>query len=656
MSLTFSAQNAEVLTFSDESGNYIRWQGYAEADLVGYNVYRSTDGNNWTKQNDAPITPLLSSAALESELGYKANLFYALLGKESTEGNVSVADLSKVRKDADSRSFFEAMCLVNPEFGNALGEIYHDQTAVSTVAYYYEVKVVTGSGEKAHSKQVIQVAMPESIPAVEGLVAGVAHESVELRWDKLSEAMKAGDVVSYNVYRSTSEDAGYQLVNGYNQLSVDASVGGKSIMQEGENFVDKFLSNGTPYYYHVKAINAFGIEGPASITLRVVPNDFEKPIPPTQLESERLGGIVKLTWSSINDEEDSYNLYASGSRTSSFKPRAKISATARKSGYLLDDITAGEEQYVYLTAVSATGVESDPSDTLRIFTPDTKPPAPPTNVKVSQVDGALKITWTASRDNDVDGYFVERTGDDEFVQRFQLNKDLIKGTSYIDELDEKSQREYGYVVIAVDRGFNKSKPSEMAKGRMPDIVPPHPSIITGVEVEDGTAHITWTRCIDSDFSAYTLMMASSEEGPFDEAAQVAENSTKWELGEDGDYFFYVKTMDEAINFSEPSNVIKIEFERRKTPDAPADGTVEVQGNGLLVKWEAVTHEGVNGYVVTRKNLSSGKLISVAELGEAFLEFFDVYADPTIDYEYTIKTYDEQWRMSKPLRLQYEAEE
>src|SRR5205807_2256998 len=126
----------------------------------------------------------------------------------------------------------------------------------------------------------------QPIPAVPaGLKATGGNAQVVLSWSAASGA------TSYDVYRSAT--SGGEGATPY-KSGITAT-----------SFTDTGLTNGTPYYYQVSAVNSSG-ESAGSAEVSATPHAI--PAAPTGLNATPGNTQVTLTWSSVSGAT-SYNLY-----------------------------------------------------------------------------------------------------------------------------------------------------------------------------------------------------------------------------------------------------------------------------------------------------------------------------------------------------------
>ena len=170
------------------------------------------------------------------------------------------------------------------------------------------------------------------VTAPTGVTATVGDAQVTLAWTAVSGA------TSYNIYWSFSS-------------GVTTSSGTK-ITNASSPYVQTGLTNGTPYYYVITAVNAIG-ESPASAQVSATPTiTVTAPVAPTGVSATAGNNQVTLTWTAVSGAT-SYNIYWSLSSGVTTSTGTKI--TNASSPYVQTGLTNGTPYYYVITAVNAIG-------------------------------------------------------------------------------------------------------------------------------------------------------------------------------------------------------------------------------------------------------------------------------------------------------------
>jgi hypothetical protein len=121
------------------------------------------------------------------------------------------------------------------QIGAPTATSYSDTSVTNGTPYYYVVSAVNSAGESANSTEVSGTPIaPPAAPT--GLTATAGNQQVSLAWTPSTGA------ASYNVKRGTVSGGPYTTVNSPTTASYN----------------DTGLTNGTPYYYVVSAVNSSG--------------------------------------------------------------------------------------------------------------------------------------------------------------------------------------------------------------------------------------------------------------------------------------------------------------------------------------------------------------------------------------------------------------
>ena len=297
--------------------------------------------------------------------------------------------------------------------------------------YYFTVKAVTssvsainraGNGETEGQASCEVSATPLTVPgAPAGLTANPGDQQVNLSWS--APASDGGSpVTGYDVYQGTSPGGETGTpVNGSLVTSTSYPVTG--------------LTNGTTYYFTVKAVNAQGL-GAAPGEVLAVP--VTVPGAPAGLTAAPGDAKLTLAWSAPTSDGGSpvtgYNVYYATS-PADFKWAAGVTGTA----LALVGLVNGTPYYVRVTAVNKLG-ESQPSSVV-LATPVTVPAAPAGLTAVAD-NAQVTLKWdTPASDggSPVTGYDVYVGTTAHFSGRAPLAKvtgnavtvtGLVNGTTY----------------------------------------------------------------------------------------------------------------------------------------------------------------------------------------------------------------------------------
>ena len=166
-----------------------------------------------------------------------------------------------------------------------------------------------------------------------GLQATAGNAQISLTWNASSGA------TSYNVKRSTTNGGPYATI---------ASPATPSYTSTG-------LTNGTPYYYVVTAVNSAGESNPSSQATATPIASVTIPPTPTGLQATAGNAQITLTWNASSGAT-SYNVKLS---TTNGGPYTTI-ASPTAASYTNTSLTNGTPYYYVVTAVNSAG-ESNPS-------------------------------------------------------------------------------------------------------------------------------------------------------------------------------------------------------------------------------------------------------------------------------------------------------
>ncbi len=210
-----------------------------------------------------------------------------------------------------------------------------------------------------------------AVPTVPGAptnVAAIPSDSMAtVSWSAVSGA------TSYNIY--------YDTVPG-----VTKSTGTKIANATSPNDIAA-LTNGTPYYFVVTAVNSIGESNEsAEVTATPVPI----PAKPTGASATPGDGQATITWTPVTDAT-SYNIYYS--TTSPVTKASGIKIENVTSPYVVTPLTNGTEYFFVVTALNAAGEGVESSEKSAIPAAGVLPPSSPNGVSATAGVQLVTIVW-----------------------------------------------------------------------------------------------------------------------------------------------------------------------------------------------------------------------------------------------------------------------
>ncbi|WP_123042053.1 DUF4832 domain-containing protein [Cohnella candidum] len=199
----------------------------------------------------------------------------------------------------------------------------------------YSVRLAnTGTWDAAKGYNVLTNAVTVGTPTIPAapanLTASAGNAQVTLTWTASAGA------ATYSVFRSTTNGSGY----------VQAAAG-----ITGTSYTDTGLSNGTAYYYVVKAVNSAGSSGNSNQASATPNNNVTIPSAPTGLTATAGNAQVALTWTASSGAT-SYRVLRS---TTSGSGYSLIAGNVSGTTYTDAGVTNGTTYYYVVQAVNSAG-------------------------------------------------------------------------------------------------------------------------------------------------------------------------------------------------------------------------------------------------------------------------------------------------------------
>ncbi len=258
-----------------------------------------------------------------------------------------------------------------------------------------------------------------------GLGATAGNNQIALDWID-----NPPPVAGYNVWRAPVSGGQYSKIN--------------SALLTVSNYTDTGLTNGTPYFYVVRAQNSQGVESDNSSEVTAAPNGVDNTPPAAPVITSQPRKTKDSTPSTSGTAEPGTEIRVLVGATV-----IGITYTAPNGNWTLANpqaLTPDGPYQITARAKDSSLNESQLSNQIQV-TIDTSPPAAPTDIVTTAYSNCVDVEWRPSVSADVAGYKVERKTSSGSWTLLHVN--LVLGTRYRDSTAVNGTT-YLYRVIAVD--------------------------------------------------------------------------------------------------------------------------------------------------------------------------------------------------------------
>lgn len=272
------------------------------------------------------------------------------------------------------------------------------------------------------------------------------------------------------------------------------------------SYEDKNLRNYQRYTYRVRGINAFGERSRAAeIVAWAVDNTAPNSPTITRAEQFARDGVV-LTWEHPGSGDLKGFVVSRAANPKSGTPFTPLhqGVLTPDTRMFMDHGASDREAWYMVSAIDTSG---NSSESVRTFVQiiDSLPPSAPRNV-LATVDstGVVTLRWNSNAEDDIAGYRVlwANARDHEFSQ---LTPHIHADTVITHSITlNTSTPSVFYKVVAVDKRYMHSAPSEVIELRRPDILPPDAPVFTDMQVSDLDVRLRWARSGSEDVVAQHL--------------------------------------------------------------------------------------------------------------------------------------------------------
>ncbi|MEM7548839.1 MAG: hypothetical protein AAF363_04145 [Bacteroidota bacterium] len=598
----------------------------------GFNVYRRNDGQaDWQKLTDQPIQVGRNEAYLQENNEQAYGMLQMIKNTDYEEF-----------KSGFTKGIAALFAIKDPEFAEALGILFYDETAQNNLSYQYQVNRIQEGKET-------EVGVSELITSSEYTAKTAPHKieisrkpgANELNWPPNTERYFA-----FNIYRKTGGQNDWVKITDQPQAIQEITDENGKRGYPNPLFEDRNVTDSISYEYQVTTIDYFGQESDRSAIIFAEAVDFEAPFPPINLTAKADTFKVQLSWR-VQSSKDLYGFNIYRSLTSNGEWVKLNNAPLNKSSdSFSDDFGRPGGAYYWVASTDEAGNEN----VARIYVEvrDIIAPEPPVGLAAEIDTGLVRLTWNPSSDSDLMGYVIFRgvkKSDGNISSMILLNDVFLMESIFIDELPKNTSSEFVYAVSAVDTSFNYSMKSAVVEATLPDVTAPVKPIIKKVLSITEGLQIEWIPNVGKDLKGYDLYRSENETEFIKLNSELLETSILHFFDSNVlngvKYGYYLVAKDEAGNRSEPSNTFSKRY-LKTSGKQPLNGLsiiFQQENKCTELCWEPVNSPFIKGYIIYRgEGRSSLKPISSLQQETTFIDEINTTKGKV---RYQVKAYSEQ---------------
>ena len=365
-----------------------------------------------------------------------------------------------------------------------------------------------------------------------------------------------------------------------------------------ENIVipDSLPLNNKKYYYRMYGVTIFGEKGPYS---NIISGEGFRYLTANPSFNEYYSddkGDIHLNWDFNESEEElikCFELRHAISPSLGYVPIIKdINPKSR-------NITLKSNEpsnYFVLAAIPHKGKELV---SLPVFVQlvDSIPPSAPKGLK-GDIDknGIVTLTWDKNTESDIYGYRIFKRPSNE-GKMFKMNDVAISQNQFQDTISLTDLNRYVYYsVAAIDARYNQSELSDTLRLSKPDIIPPTSPALKSYKATNQGIKLEWISSTVEDAKLTIIYRSTKQElESFEKVKEISIDSTEWvdtntQYGLN--YFYILKTQDEALNLSEPTPLLCVRAKTQKQDTITLNLNHLPQGRLLTWKLPKEINNGV----------------------------------------------------------------
>jgi fibronectin type 3 domain-containing protein len=413
-----------------------------------------------------------------------------------------------------------------------------DDTAPLDTPLTYSVQAVDIIGTLSAPVTAPEVTLKDTTPpmAPQGVTAVDQKDGVLLVWKISPEA----NTDHYQVFRSGSEDSGYQLLSS------------APVPVSQPRFVDSRPVRGVVWYYKVTAVSRSGVASAMSAAAPIIPRKTTPPAAVTGLQFmvDSKKRTVSFTWDPVNEPDvKGYLVFRGDGRSSLVRLTPKPLPSSPKpswqdTGWQGQGLPSGKTLLYAFAAVDTSLNEGTPVF-VEVPIPDTAPPGPALSLSArSTRDGRASLAWQPTASRSLARHRVQRKSDAAYATVAELPAATV---TWIDP-DAARGKAYTYRVIEVNGIGVESAPSPEAAIIVTSSIPPDPPTALTAELGPKGVSLSWPAAPSPDARGYRVYRAPYKGAQFVRLTPAPVAGTAWVDAQGGkDNLYSVATVDVSGN-------------------------------------------------------------------------------------------------------------
>jgi uncharacterized protein len=400
----------------------------------------------------------------------------AIYGEDFTVLDPNIADITQVvnqNKEQQNRFSFGLFAAEQSfQVATAMGLAFTDNV-IKNSTYNYTIELSGTTPANGHvSRIMVNTNEPPDFPQPR-LSAEAGDKSVTLRWerDNLEQYYN-----SYDVEYITNTSVLFEKRNNRPVVFISAN----DAEEKAIYYRDSLANNNQPYAYQVRGITSFGTYGPASNLVGVVGKPAAVPgLDFSIVANEHESTKIKITWAiptSMAQKISKLNVMRAPEVNKPYQKLNPAPLSTSITEYV--DNSPLPANYYMVVYEDINGHEHRTAAVLGQVNDATPPSMLARPTCTCSAAGVVKVSWLPGTDDDILGYRVFMSNNEQASDMLQITPDWIKGTTYTHTITMNTLSEEVYFSVrAIDYRENTGPLSLPCKAIRPDVIPPSAPVI-----------------------------------------------------------------------------------------------------------------------------------------------------------------------------------